>query len=92
MPGSARGPQRRSTRRAGFLGRTSGAPAARLKVESRFDPSLVAALREFGHDVEELGVPDRDALGPAGMLVKHRRNGRIEATYDSRANGGALGL
>jgi len=75
-----------------LLGMRWGAPAATLKVESRFDPSLVRALREFGHDVEELGGSDRDTLGHAGMLVKHRRDGRIEATHDPRADGGALGL
>ena len=75
-----------------LLGKTWRAPATTLKLENRFDPSLVRVLRERGHDVEELGVPYRDSLGHAGMLVKHRRNGRVEATHDPRAVGGALGL
>jgi gamma-glutamyltranspeptidase/glutathione hydrolase len=75
-----------------LLGRTWGAPAATLKLEDRFDPGLVRALRERGHDVEELGVPYRDSLGHAGMLVKHRRDGRVEGSHDPRADGDALGL
>ncbi|HEX2137417.1 MAG TPA: gamma-glutamyltransferase [Microvirga sp.] len=75
-----------------LLGRTWGAPAPTLKLESRFDPSLVGALRERGHEIEELGAPYRDSLGHAGMLVKHPRDGRVEAAHDPRADGGALGL
>jgi oxamate amidohydrolase len=75
-----------------LLGRTWGAPSATLKLEDRFDPALVRVLRERGHEVEELGVPYRDSLGHAGMLVKHRRDGRVEATHDPRADGEALGL
>jgi gamma-glutamyltranspeptidase/glutathione hydrolase len=75
-----------------ILGKAWGAPAATLKLEGRFDPGLIRALRERGHEVEELGVPYRDSLGHAGMLAKHRRDGRVEATHDPRADGGALGL
>ena len=41
------------------------------------------------HDVEERSAPYMDDLGHAGMLVKHRRNGRVEATHDPRSDGGA---
>jgi gamma-glutamyltranspeptidase/glutathione hydrolase len=75
-----------------ILGKAWGAPAATLKLEDRFDPGLIRALKERGHEVEELGGPYRDSLGHAGMLVKHRRDGRVEATHDPRADGGALGL
>ena len=49
-------------------------------------------LRRRGHEVEEIGAPYADALGHAGMLVKHSRNGRVEATHDPRSDGGAAGL
>jgi gamma-glutamyltranspeptidase/glutathione hydrolase len=75
-----------------LLGKAWRAPAATLKLENRFDPSLVRTLRERGHEVEELGVPYRDSLGHAGMVVKHARNGRVEAAHDPRSDGGALGL
>jgi gamma-glutamyltranspeptidase len=75
-----------------ILGRTWGAPSATLKVEDRFDSGLLRALRERGHEVEELGEPYLDGMGHAGMLVKHRRDGRVEATHDPRSDGGALGL
>jgi gamma-glutamyltranspeptidase/glutathione hydrolase len=75
-----------------LFGRAWRAPAASLRVEDRFDAGLLRALRERGHPVEELGQPYLDALGHAGMLVKHRRDGRVEAVHDPRADGGALGL
>jgi gamma-glutamyltranspeptidase/glutathione hydrolase len=75
-----------------LLGRAWGADRATLKVENRFDEGILRALRERGHEVEETGRPYLDALGHAGLLVKHRRDGRVEATHDSRADGGALGL
>ncbi len=63
-----------------------------MKVEDRFDPACIAALGRLGHEIEELGGPYIDSLGHAGMLVRHPRNGRIEATHDPRSDGGALGL
>ena len=75
-----------------LFGRSWGAPAATLKVEDRFDPGLLRALSGFGHPVEVLGKPYADALGHAGMLVKHPRNGRVEAVHDPRSDGGSLGL
>jgi gamma-glutamyltranspeptidase/glutathione hydrolase len=74
-----------------LLGRTWGESSTTLKLEDRFDPGLVSALRKMGHEVEELGAPYLDLLGHAGMLVRHPRNGRIEATHDPRSDGGALG-
>ena len=43
----------------------------------------------LGHPVEELGKPYADALGHAGMLVRHPRNGRVEAAHDPRSDGGS---
>lgn len=75
-----------------LYGRTWGAPAPSVRVEDRLDPGCIAALRRLGHAVEELGFPDTDALGHAGMLVRHPRDGRIAAAHDPRSDGGALGL
>jgi len=75
-----------------LFGKSWGAPSATLKVEDRFDPSLLRALTSYGHPVQELGKPYADALGHAGMLVKHPRNGRVEAVHDPRSDGGSLGL
>jgi oxamate amidohydrolase len=75
-----------------LLGKSWGAPSATLKVEDRFDPGLLRALSSFGHPIQELGKSYADAVGHAGMLVKHPRNGRVEAVHDPRSDGGSLGL
>jgi gamma-glutamyltranspeptidase/glutathione hydrolase len=75
-----------------LFGRTWGAASTSLKVESRFDDGLLAALSRRGHDIEEIGLPYADALGHAGMLVKFSRDGRVEATHDPRSDGGAAGV
>jgi gamma-glutamyltranspeptidase/glutathione hydrolase len=66
-------------------------PAPTLKLESRFDPSLVAALEKAGHDIELTGTPYADQFGHAGALVRHPR-GHVEAAHDPRADGGAAGV
>ena len=68
-----------------------GAPRATLKLESRFDPDIVAGLERAGHDIEMAGLPYGDSFGHAGMLVRHR-DGRVEATHDPRSDGGAEGI
>lgn len=75
-----------------LLGRTWGSASTSLKMESRFDPALMEGLARLGHDVEEIGVPYSDGLGHAGMLVKHKSDGRVEATHDPRSDGGAMGI
>lgn len=75
-----------------LYGRTWGAPSLCVKVEDRFDPACLAALGRMGHEIEDLGVPYSDTLGHAGMLVRHAKNGRIEAVHDPRSDGGALGF
>jgi gamma-glutamyltranspeptidase/glutathione hydrolase len=75
-----------------LLGRNQGAQAGALKVEDRFDSSLIRALSSLGHTIEESGQSYSDSFGHAGMLVRHARNGRVEATHDPRSDGGALGL
>ncbi|NNM70982.1 gamma-glutamyltransferase family protein [Enterovirga aerilata] len=75
-----------------LLGRTWGQSSTSLKMESRFDPSLMEGLARLGHDVEEVGEPYSDGFGHAGLLVKHPGNGRVEATHDPRSDGGAAGI
>ncbi len=75
-----------------LLGRTWGSTSTTLKLESRFDPSIVKGLVGLGHDIEEWGAPYMDAAGHAGMLVKYPRDGRIEAAHDPRSDGGAAGI
>jgi gamma-glutamyltranspeptidase/glutathione hydrolase len=75
-----------------LLGRTWGSPSTTLKLEGRFEPSLVRALDGIGHEVEEYAQPYSDDFGHAGMLVKHPRDGRVEATHDPRSDGGAAGM
>jgi oxamate amidohydrolase len=75
-----------------LLGRTWGSASTTLKLEGRFDASFVQALGRLGHEVEEYAQPYWDDFGHAGMLVKHPHNGRVEATHDSRSDGGAAGL
>ena len=75
-----------------LLGRTWGQSSTSLKMESRFDPAIMEGLARLGHDVEEIGEPYSDGLGHAGLLVKHPRDGRVEASHDPRSDGGAAGL
>ncbi|MGP9821933.1 gamma-glutamyltransferase family protein [Salinarimonas sp. NSM] len=74
-----------------LLGRTWGETSTSLKLESRFDESLIAGLDRLGHRVEVLDAPYSDTLGHAGLLAKHPRDGRVEATHDPRSDGAALG-
>lgn len=71
-----------------LLGRTWGDASTTLKLENRFPPDLVAALRRAGHEVELLPAFS-DAVGHAGAIVRHE-NGLIEGAADPRADGAAL--
>jgi oxamate amidohydrolase len=75
-----------------LYGRTWGAGTATLKVEDRFDPDVLQGLADRGHEIEELGVPYAEAVGHAGMVVRHPGDGRVEAAHDPRSDGGAAGL
>ncbi|MDF2813084.1 MAG: gamma-glutamyltransferase [Microvirga sp.] len=70
----------------------SGDGGTVLRMEDGFDPSLTRALAQLGHPVEEIGLPYPDPVGQAGMIVRHGRNGRVEAMHDPRGEGGARGL
>ena len=73
-----------------LLGKTWGENSVTLKLESRFDPALVAQMRAAGHDIEML--PDfTSTMGHAGALVRHS-NGMIEGASDPRSDGAAMGF
>jgi gamma-glutamyltranspeptidase len=73
-----------------LLGRTWGAEKTSLRIESRFDPSVINALRSAGHDLEEIG-PFDEVMGHAGALV-HHPDGLIEGAADPRSDGTAAGF
>ncbi len=68
-----------------LLGRTWGADATNLKLESRFSPELIEALRSAGHAVEIIAGFD-NLMGHAGMIGIDRR-GVISGATDPRADG-----
>ncbi len=73
-----------------LLGRTWGAETVTLKLEDRFPPALVGALKAAGHDVEV--VPAFDAMmGHAGAIARHG-DGRLEGAGDPRSDGAAMGF
>jgi gamma-glutamyltranspeptidase len=74
-----------------LLGRTWGDVSTSLKLENRFDPALVAALRDAGHVVEVLPEAFSDTMGHAGALVRHA-NGVIEGAADPRSDGSVAAL
>jgi gamma-glutamyltranspeptidase/glutathione hydrolase len=71
-----------------LLGRTWGEESTTLKLEDRFDPALVEALRAAGHGVELL-EPFTSVMGHAGALARHA-DGRLHAATDPRSDGAAL--
>ena len=72
-----------------LLGRTWGEDSPTLKLESRFPPDVVAALRMAGHDVELL-PPFTSTMGHAGAIVRWP-DGTIEGATDPRSDGAAKG-
>ncbi len=74
------------------LGRTWGASSSQLALENRVDPSIVRALEKAGHEVAVHADGYADTFGHAGGLIRHPKNGRVEAAHDPRADGGAMGL
>ena len=68
-----------------LLGRTWGEQSVSLKLESRFDPALLQALRDAGHDVEVLPAFTA-TMGHAGAIVR-RPDGVLEGATDPRSDG-----
>ncbi|MHA1538702.1 MAG: gamma-glutamyltransferase family protein [Alphaproteobacteria bacterium] len=73
-----------------LLGRTWGEPSIELRLEDRFAPELVAALRKAGHKVA-LQPAFTDLMGHAGAIVRHP-SGLIEGANDPRSDGAAAGF
>lgn len=73
------------------LGRTWGATRTSLRLEPRFDESVIAALAAAGHDIDLLSEPHSDVMGHAGAVVLHP-DGTCEGAHDPRADGGAAGM
>ena len=74
-----------------LLGRTWGDVSTSLKLESRFDPTLIQALKDAGHQVELLPEAYSDTMGHAGALVRHS-DGLIEGAADPRSDGLVAGV
>jgi oxamate amidohydrolase len=74
-----------------LYGKLWGAETPTLKLEPRFDETLIRRLKEAGHDVELSAEPYARRFGHAGGLIRHP-DGRIEAAHDPRADGGAAGI
>lgn len=74
-----------------LLGRTWGGETTSLKLESRFDPALIDALKAAGHEVEVFAEPFSDTMGHAGALVRHP-DGVIEGAADPRSDGVVAGV
>jgi len=58
----------------------------RLTIEDRFDPSVLAALRRAGHEIEH-----DQSFGEAGALMRWPRGG-VDGGHDPRGDGAALGF
>jgi gamma-glutamyltranspeptidase/glutathione hydrolase len=74
-----------------LLGRTWGSAHTNLRLESRFDESVIDRLLSAGHDVEILPDAYSDTMGHAGAVVLHP-DGTLEGVHDPRANGGSAGV
>ncbi len=80
-----------------LLGRTWGAEKTNLRIEGRFPPPVIGALRDAGHDVEVVG-PFEEFMGHAGAIVHHPAAGDggggclIEGAADPRSDGAAAGF
>ncbi len=73
-----------------LLGKTWGEETMTLKLESRFDPALIAQLQDAGHVIEVLG-PFTSTMGHAGAIVMHA-DGTFEGATDPRSDGAASGF
>jgi gamma-glutamyltranspeptidase/glutathione hydrolase len=71
-----------------ILGKTWGTEVTNLRVESRFSPEVVEALRRAGHDIEVLSEGYAEIMGHAGG-VEIDTKGNIEGAHDRRSDGGA---
>lgn len=73
-----------------LLGKAWGEDSTTLKLEADFDPSLVSALQDAGHDIEIVSACN-SLMGHAGAVVRHP-DGLVEAATDPRSDGAALAI
>ncbi len=73
-----------------LLGKTWGDATVTLKLESRFDPRVVQAMRDAGHDIEML-ADFTSTMGHGGAVVRHA-DGMFEGATDPRSDGAAMGF
>jgi len=71
-----------------ILGRTWGTEINNVRVENRFSPDVIDALRKAGHDIQVLPEAYSEPLGHAGG-VEIDSKGNIEGAHDPRSDGGA---
>ncbi len=69
-----------------LLGRTWGENSTTLKLENRFEPELIQALKDAGH-VVDMVEPFTSIMGHAGAVVRHA-SGVLEGATDPRSDGG----
>ena len=74
-----------------LYGRTWGSMSTSLKLENRFDTTLIAKLRAAGHDVEVSPHGWHEGFGHAGALLR-MPDGTIFGAHDPRSDGGAAGV
>lgn len=73
-----------------LLGKTWGDATVTLKLEGRFDPTLVQAMRDAGHDIEVL-ADFTSTMGHGGAIVLHPGS-VFEGATDPRSDGAAMGF
>ncbi len=73
-----------------LLGRTWGDATTALRIESRYDPTLIEQLQALGHPVCPVGAFD-EIMGHAGGVV-HGPDGLISGAADPRSDGAAAGF
>lgn len=74
-----------------LLGRTWGSTVTGLRLENRFDESLVRELQRIGHAAEFIGESYSDTMGHAGGVTWFPDQS-LGGAHDPRADGGASGL
>jgi oxamate amidohydrolase len=73
-----------------LLGKTWGQESTTLKFENRFDPAVMKALADAGHDVEILNDYS-DTMGHAGAIVR-QPDGLYLGAADPRSDGVVAGF
>lgn len=73
-----------------LLGRTWGETSAKLRIECRFDPKVIRALKRAGHDLLEVGAFE-EVMGHAGAIVRHP-DGLLAGASDPRSDGAVAAL